>query len=154
MGMRNRRDQRIMPMPREYQIACAEFERLLSEARVAAGLATRNQSWTMVQGVFQVFRRRLSVEDAVRFSQVLPALARALFVADWDPDEKVRPFGERDAMTREVQALRRSHNFAPDTCIEDVAVAVRACVDVTAFDRVLATLSANARAFWTVSVPR
>eukprot|EP00873_Tetraselmis_striata_P008465 jgi/Tetstr1/428729/TSEL_018717.t1 len=140
-----------MPMPRDYQIACAEFERLLAVAQDAAGLTTRNQAWTMVQAVFQVFRKRLSLEDAIRFAQVLPALARALFVADWEPEADVQAFADRETMTREVQALRRHHNFAPDSCIADVAAAVRACVDVAAFERMLATLPAEAGAFWAVS---
>jgi len=138
-------------MPREYQIASAEFERLLTAAREAAGLTTRNQSWTMVQAVFQVFRRRLAPEDAIRFAQALPALARALFVADWEPDaEQAVPFADRETMTREAQALRKHHNFAPDSCIADVAVALRACVDEPAFDRMLARLPEPARAFWAV----
>lgn len=140
-----------MPMPREYQIACAEFDRLLAVAQDAAGLTTRNQTWTMVQAVFQVFRKRLSQEDAIRFSQVLPALARALFVADWEPEADVQAFADRETMTREVQALRRHHNFAPESSIADVAIAVRACVDVAAFERTLATLPSGARAYWAVS---
>ncbi|WP_349357577.1 DUF2267 domain-containing protein [Stappia sp.] len=140
-----------MPMPREYQIASAEFERLLNAARDEAGLTTRNQAWTMVQAVFRVFRRRLAPEDAIRFAQALPALARALFVADWEPgEEQIVAFADRETMTREAQSLRKHHNFAPDSCIADVAVALRACVDGPAFDRVLARLPAEARDFWAV----
>jgi len=60
-----------MPMPIEYQLAAPEFERFLRDAIEASGLATRNQAYTMVQGVFQVFRRRLDVRDAVRFADIL-----------------------------------------------------------------------------------
>lgn len=137
-----------MPMPPDYQHAAADFDRFLEIARDNAGLATRNQTYTMVQGVFIVFRRRLALADAIRFSQVLPALARALFVADWDVEAPPRPFEDRETLTREVQALRRHHNFAPDTCIRDVARALRACCDEAELDRVLAGLSREARAFW------
>ncbi|MBC2860360.1 DUF2267 domain-containing protein [Stappia sp. 28M-7] len=137
-----------MPMPLEYQRAAADFDRLLDIARESAGLATRNQAYTMIQGVFIVFRRRLELADAIRFAQVLPAVARALFVADWDLGAPLLPFEDREALTREVQALRRHHNFAPDTCIRDVARAVRACCDGADLDRILSTLSPQARAFW------
>ncbi|WP_067217077.1 DUF2267 domain-containing protein [Stappia indica] len=137
-----------MTLPSDYQNAAADFDRLLEIARDTAGLSTRNQTYTMVQGVFLVFRQRLELADAIRFAQVLPAVARALFIADWDVEAPVRPFADRETMTREVQALRRHHNFAPDTSIADVARAVRACCDEAALDRVLATLSPQARAFW------
>ena len=137
-----------MTLPSEYQHAAADFERLLEIARDTSGLSTRNQAYTMVQGVFIAFRRRLELADAIRFAQVLPAVARALFIADWDVEAPVRPFADRETLTREVQALRRHHNFAPDTCIRDVARALRACCDEAALDRVLSGLSPEARAFW------
>lgn len=137
-----------MPMPMEYQQASADFERFLASARDAAGLATRNQTYTMVQGVLQAFRARLTLRDALRFADVLPPVLRAIFVADWDVDAPLRPFSDRAAMTREVQALRADHNFAPDTAIADVAAALRAAVDADAFERVLRQLPAEAAAFW------
>lgn len=139
-----------MTMPAEYRTAAEDFERFLAAALDESGLATRNQVYTMVQGVFQAFRRRLDVRDAIRFADALPPLLRALFVADWDVDEPKRPFGTREAMTQEVQALRIDHNFAPDTAIRDVAAALRRSVDASALDRVLAELPNGARAFWSV----
>lgn len=137
-----------MPVPTEYQRATDDFYKLLMDARDSAGLMTTNQAYTMVQGVFQAFRRRVEIKEAIRFASVLPIGARALFVADWDVDEPMRPFDERAVITREVQELRPKHNFAPDTAIRDVAIAVRRNVDQDAFERVLATLSEEARRFW------
>ena len=137
-----------MPVPTEYQRATDDFYKLLMDARDSAGLMTTNQAYTMVQGVFQAFRRRVEIKAAIRFASVLPVGARALFVADWDVDEPMRPFEERAVITREVQELRPKHNFAPDTAIRDVAIAVRRNVAQDAFERVLATLSEDARRFW------
>ena len=137
-----------MPVPPEYQRASDHFFAFLADARDEASLSTVNQAYTMVQGVLQTFRRRLSLADAIRFAGVLPAGVRALFVADWDPDEPQRPFGDRAAMTAEVQALRQNHNFAPETAIRDVAVALRKHVEAADFDAVLATLPAGAVEFW------
>jgi uncharacterized protein (DUF2267 family) len=69
-----------MPVPAEYQRATDDFYKLLTDARDSAGLTTTNQAYTMVQGVLQVFRRRLEVNEAIRFLSVLPAGMRALFV--------------------------------------------------------------------------
>lgn len=118
------------------------------DARDSAGLMTTNQAYTMVQGVFHAFRRRVEIKEAIRFAGVLPVGARALFVADWDVGEPMRPFEERAFITREVQELRPKHNFAPDTPMRDVAIAIRRNVDQDAFERVLATLSEDARRFW------
>ena len=137
-----------MPVPAEYQRATDDFYKLLTDARDSAGLTTTNQAYTMVQGVLQVFRRRLEVNEAIRFSSVLPVGVRALFVADWDVNEPKCSFEDRDIMTKEVRALRAEHNFAPDTAIRDVATALRRNLDEAAFDRVLATLPQGATDFW------
>ncbi len=139
-----------MPIPMEIQHASEEFEAFLVDARDRSGLATRNQTYTMTQGVLQAFRRRLSVADAIRFAGVLPPVLRAIFVADWNPEEPQASFGDRESMIRDVQSLRRDHNFSPETCIDDVAAALRARVDESAFDRVLASLPAGAAEFWRV----
>ncbi len=65
----------------------------------------------MIQGVFNVFRRRLTREDAIIFNGVLNAGMRALFTADWNPYEKILPFGSIESMTKEVKSLRPDHNF-------------------------------------------
>ena len=137
-----------MPVPSEYARASDQFYSLLVDARDAAGLGSTHQAYTMLQGVLQVFRRRLDVGEAVRFASVLPPLVRALFVSDWDVDEPTRPFGDRAGMTKEVQSLRASHNFAPDTAIGDVARTLRGYVDEETFDLLLAELPDGAVAFW------
>jgi uncharacterized protein (DUF2267 family) len=139
-----------MPVPAQYQRATDDFYAFLVDARDQASLQTTNQSYTMVQGVLQTFRRRLSLADAVRFAGVLPAVVRAVFVSDWDPDEPQRPFADRVTLAAEVRALRPNHNFSPDTAIHDVAVALRKHVDVATFDRMLAALPEGAADFWRV----
>ncbi|MCC7252464.1 DUF2267 domain-containing protein [Hyphomicrobium sp.] len=141
-----------MTIPMEYRTAAKDFEQFLDDALEASGLATRNQVYTMVQGVFQMFRSRLGVGDAIRFANALPPLLRALFIDDWHVEQPQRPFDDRAAMTREAQALRRDHNFAPDSAIRDVAIALRRNVDEPAFDRVLSTLPDGAEEFWRVQV--
>jgi len=137
-----------MPVPAEYQRATDDFYKLLTDARDSAGLTTTNQAYTMLQGVLQVFRCRLEVDEAIRLLSVLPVGVRALFVADWDVDEPKLRFEDRAAMTKEVQALRAEHNFAPETAIRDVAAALRRNLDEAAFDRILATLLHGATEFW------
>lgn len=137
-----------MTLPPEYQRASQEFEKFMVDARDISGLATTNMAYTMVQGVLQAFRRRLNVRDAALFANVLPAVVRAIFVADWNTDEPQRAFEDRATMTKEVQSLRTAHNFAPDTAIQDVAKALRQNIDQAALDRVLAELPQGAVQFW------
>lgn len=137
-----------MPVPFNYKHASMAFEQFLLDARDVSGLATTHQTYTMVQGVFQAFRRRLDTKQAIRFANVLPPVLRALFIADWDLDEPRRPFEDRATMTREVQALRPDHNLAPESSIANVATALRRHIDPAALDRVLASLPARARDFW------
>lgn len=139
-----------MPVPVEYKRASMDFEQFMLDAREISGLATTHQTYTMVQGVFQAFRRRLDVKEAIGFANVLPPVLRALFVADWDLDEPRRPFEDRAIMTREVQSLRPDHNFAPPSSIHDVAAALRKNIDQAALDRALTGLPPGAVAFWQV----
>jgi uncharacterized protein (DUF2267 family) len=72
------------------------------------------------QGVLLVFRRRLSVADAIRFANALPVVLRALLVADWDTNQSRLSFGALIQMNEEVRQLRTKHNFSTDTAIQDV----------------------------------
>ena len=137
-----------MGIPPEYQRATDFFHQLLEDARDEADLNTVNQSYTMVQGVLQAFRRRLDVADAVRFANALPVGARALFVQYWDINEPKRPFEDRAVVTEEVRELRPQHNYAPYNAIRAVARALRRSLDEAAFDRVLASLPPGAAEFW------
>lgn len=141
-----------MPVPPECRRASIEFDRFLLDAREVADLTTTNQTYTMVQGVLQAFRRRLTIPEAIRFAGVLPPVLRAIFVTDCDTNEPRRDFGDVAEMIREVQALRPDHNFAPDTAIQAVAIALRKNIDETRFDRVLGSLPAPAREFWDAPV--
>lgn len=137
-----------MPVPSEYQRASLDFEGFLVDARECAGLVTTNQAYTMVEGVFRTFRRRLSVAEGLAFANVLPPVLRALFVEDWDTSEPVQPFASRAAMTAEVQALRAAHNFSPANAISSVASALRKHVQQERLELVLARLPAGAIQFW------
>ena len=137
-----------MPVPAEYERASAQFYEYLVDARDTAGLWSTHVTYTMTQGVFQVFRRRLSTKDAIAFANVLPICLRALFVTDWDTDEERKPFTDRESMTAEVKLLREEHNFSTDTAIRDVARALRRHVDGEVFDALLAQLPEGAVEFW------
>lgn len=137
-----------MPVPPEYQRASQHFEAFMADVCAASGLATTHMAWNMVVGVLHAFRRRLPLGDALRFASVLPPVVRAIYVADWDADEPLRPFGEVETMTGEVKALRAGHNFSTDTAIRDVATALRRHVDLAEFEALLATLPPGARAYW------
>ncbi len=142
-----------MPVPMEYRLASQDFDRFLGEVAQETGLATRNQAYTTTQGVLLCFRRRLSTDEAIAFAQVLPAMLRALFVMDWDPQVPRVTNWDRDLMTAEVRQLRIDHNFSPDTAIANVAHVLRGHVDPAAFARCLATLQPQAHEFWSPSVP-
>ncbi|MGF1570521.1 MAG: DUF2267 domain-containing protein [Nodosilinea sp.] len=139
-----------MPVPVEYQRASDEFYQYLVDARDTAGLWSTHVTYTMTQGVFQTFRRRLSTADAIAFANVLPICLRALFVTDWDTNEPQKSFEDRAEMMREVRSLRGEHNFSTETAIRDVAAALRRHVDEQAFDQMLAKLPEGAFGFWCV----
>ena len=137
-----------MPVPAEYERASDTFYKYLVDARDTAGLSSTHMAYTMTQGVFQVFRRRLSFPEAIDFANVLPVCLRALFVSDWDTAEPRKSFQDHAKMTEEVRSLRSEHNFSPDTAIHDVALVLRRYVDEMAFDQVLAGFPEGAVQYW------
>lgn len=137
-----------MPMPWTYRQATREWQAFLSDAKAAMDLTSDNAAFTAVEGVLRAFRRRLTPEQAIAFAQVLPAVLRALFVADWHLDEGVLPPGTRADWTAEAMALRPHHNLTPRTCVEATAIALRKSVLREDLDRVLAALPPFAAEFW------
>ena len=138
-----------MTRPMIYQHATEDFEAYLLDARDRLDTPSRNVAYTATDGVFRAFRARLDPQDALRFADVLPAVLRAIFVADWDLSDR-RVWADREILTQEVKALRQHHNFSPDSVIADVAWALRRHVDARTFDEMLAILPEEARSFWTV----
>jgi uncharacterized protein (DUF2267 family) len=138
-----------MTVPNEYRRASADFDALLAAIAEEAGLATRHQAYTTLQGVLLAFRRRLTAQEGILFVQVLPPMLRALFVMDWDPLAAPAPVLDRAAWRREVRELRPNHNISPPSAIEDVAAVLWRSVDPERFSRCLAQLPAFAREFWT-----
>lgn len=137
-----------MPIPAEYQRADDDFYKFLLDARDIAELGSTHQTYTMVQGVLQTFRRRLDVKETILFASILPPVLRAIFVTDWNINERKRPFEDRATMMKEVQSLRNTHNFSPDNAIRIVAKALRNNIDEAALDEVLAKLPKGAVEFW------
>ena len=141
-----------MPMPWAYRHASKDWSAFLDDAKDRLGLSSDNMAYTAVQGVLYTFRRRLSCAEGLEFANVLPAVLRAIFVADWHPENPPPPFARREDMAREAMAIRPRHNLTPPHAIEAVAWALRRAVDQAAFDRVLARLPEGAVAFWHVEV--
>lgn len=139
-----------MPMPWTYRQATREWQAFLADAQEAIGTPTDHSTFTAVEGVLRAFRARLTPQQAVDFAQILPAVLRALFVADWDLDAAILPPGSRADWTAEAQALRRHHNIAPDGCVAGTAIALRKSVQQADLERVLARLPAFATEFWSV----
>lgn len=139
-----------MPMPYAYRHASAEWRRFLDIAREEMALASDNSAYTAVEGVLLAFRRRLTTDQALRFADLLPAVPRAVFVANWHPAPPL-PWADRDRLTAEAQALRPHHNLTPANCIEATAIALRAVVPGGELDPVLARLGPEAEAFWQVA---
>ncbi len=137
-----------MPYPAEYQRATDDFESFMCAVRDEADFGSSHQAYTMTQGVFQTFRRRLSTKDAIRFANILPAGIRSLFLADWEPGEQQLPFSELEKMNAEVALLRPEHNFSRKNAIQIVAKVLSSQVDCQRLKEALSLLPPEAASFW------
>lgn len=147
----NRIDEK-MPLPWTYRHASKEWRAFLEDVKEQMSLSSDNMAYTAVDGVFQVFRRRLTAQQGLDFASVLPSVLRAIFVHQWDISADPVPFDSRPAMTAEVKQVRVNHNLTPDNAIEATAWALRRCTNARDLDRVLQALPAGAKDFWHVEV--
>lgn len=136
----------------EYRQASVDFDRFMEDLKEVSMLRTSHQAYTMLQAVLQVFRRRLTVQQALEFANILPPVLRAIFVSDWDSTEEPREFGTEAEMMAEVRSLRHNHNLSTDSAIRDVAEAVRSNIDPVVLDRALSKLPKAAFDFWRMPV--
>lgn len=138
-----------MPMPQTYFLASREFDAFLVDVRDTCLLQTHHQAYHTLRAVLLTFRAHLTTQQALTFANVLPAVTRAIFVEDWTVCDTPPPFPDRAALIAEVKSVRKDHNLAPDSAIEDVAAALRrSSIDERELDRVLAGLPEGAVDFW------
>jgi len=137
-----------MTMPQDYFLASRDFDAFMEDAKTALGHHSHHQTYTTVEAVLTVFRRRLTAAEGLRFASALPPVLRAIFVKDWIPQAERPPFGARAQLEAEVKTIRPRHNFAPDGAIAIVAGVLRRHVNAEDFERVMATLPDGARDFW------
>lgn len=141
-----------MPMPWTYRHAAKEWRAILDDLKDRMDMVSDNSAYTALDAVLQVFRRRLTAQQGLDFAAVLPSLPRAIFVAGWQVADPPAPFADREALTREVKAVRQNHNLTPDHAIEAVAWTLRRYTNPADLERVLARLPEGAAAFWHVEV--
>lgn len=141
-----------MPMPWTYRHASREWQAILDDLKDRMGLVSDNMAYTAMDGVLQVFRRRLTAQQGLDFASVLPSIPRAIFVAGWQVQEPPLPFHDRKTLVQEVKAIRQSHNLTPDNAIEATAWSLRRYMHKADLERVLARLPSGAIEFWHVDV--
>ncbi|MEM8974520.1 MAG: DUF2267 domain-containing protein [Pseudomonadota bacterium] len=141
-----------MPMPWTYRHASKEWRAFLDDAKERMSLDSDNMTYTAVDAVFQVFRRRLTAQQGLDFVAVLPSVARAVFVTGWNVSEPPVPFKPRKDLLAEAKNVRQHHNLTPNNAIEATAWAIRRRTNASDFERVLARLPKAAQEFWEVDV--
>ena len=136
-----------MTIPSNYLYADRDFRAFMVRAKETTEHETTNMVWGTLLGVFEVFRRRLDNGQRLAFAAVLPATLRAVFVESGPVDRPIA-FEPRERLIREVQGVHRDHQFATDTAIDDIALALGDFVDRKRLEEVLAAIGDEARQFW------
>lgn len=139
-----------MPCPQDYQIGDKIFYDFLNEVRIDTDLGSTHMSYTVTQGVFQCFKKRISIANSILFCNLLPAPLRALFVADWNPFQEILPAGNREDWLMDTQSLRKEHNFTYlcEDPVKSVAKVIRNYIDSDKFEIYLKNLPSDIREFW------
>lgn len=130
-----------MTVPNEYRQASSDFDHLLAEIADKCNLSSRHQAYTVAQAVLICLRRRMSLPEAIIFAQMLPVLARALFIENWNPLETPVADWDPERMTEEILSLRRHHNLADAQSLANVIKALGTAADRQNWSRGLPRLS-------------
>ncbi|MEM8691462.1 MAG: DUF2267 domain-containing protein [Pseudomonadota bacterium] len=141
-----------MPMPWTYRHASKEWCAILDDLKERMGLVSDNSAYTAMDGVLQVFRRRLTAQQGLAFASLLPSIPRAIFVANWQIETPPLAFTDRQSLTDEVKRVRRDHNLTPDNAIEATAWSLRRYMNSHDFERALTQMPPGAVSFWHVDV--
>ena len=139
-----------MPMPFTYRHATDEFRDFLAKLRQETLIASDNVLYTGTEAVLHSFRARLTVQQAVDFANLLPAVLRAIFVQDWNTAKARQPWPDRQTLRAEMLALRRDHNVCPQGLLEALLTAIPATMRRLDLDRLLESIGPEATDFWRV----
>lgn len=137
-----------MTVPMEFRTAQRDFDAFMIALRDRVMLQTTHQTYTMLDAVFRVFRKRLTLREFACFADGLPPLLRALFIKEWDPEAPIERFGTRQQHAAEILAVRQDHNLSTPTAIDEVRETLREQLGQDRFDALMGVLSPDARAFW------
>lgn len=137
-----------MTVPPDLVHASRDFDRLLEDVRDECMLQTRHQAYHTLRAVLHVLRNHLETGEAMALAGVLPPLTSVVFLEGYRADNDVQPFGDLAALNREVAAIRKDHNLAPQTAITDCARVLRHHCDEIRLDQALANLPKPAAWFF------
>ncbi|RXJ66396.1 hypothetical protein CRV08_13030 [Halarcobacter ebronensis] len=142
-----------MPFPIEYATATQDFYNFMDDVKHKADFHSFHVTYTMVQGVFQTFRSRVTVDEALKFANCLPVALRALFVKDWDVNQVQKEFESFEIMNEDVKSLRSDHNFSRDNAIEIVSSVLLNHVEQVYFSKMMDNMSDEIKLFWNYKSP-
>jgi uncharacterized protein (DUF2267 family) len=137
-----------MTVPQDYVNASRDFDRFMDDLMDISMLPTHHSAYAVLRAVLHVFRRHLTVTQALRFADTLPAVLRAIFVEDWQPRDNPPPFPHFEILLAELRAYRPDHTLLSETSISDVARALRRNVPSGDLKRALNALPPEAQRYW------
>lgn len=135
-------------MPYTYRHSSEEWRGFLKRVRARTLIESDNVIYTALQGLFRAFRARTEPHLVLEFGDTLPAVMRAILVADWKLDAPCQPWVTPPEIEQEVRAFRQAHNFAPVGILDDLIPEVRAEMNGKAFERVMARMPSEAQRLW------
>ena len=109
-----------MTIPPEITQASTQFMELLGALKERASLQTHTQCYAILRAVLHEFRGYMTTAQAIAFAGGLPPVVRAIFVADWRPDEAPPPPLAPREFTAAVVKRLSPHHVPPDSIVSDV----------------------------------
>jgi uncharacterized protein (DUF2267 family) len=137
-----------MTVPQDYQNASRDFDRFMDDLLEISMLPTHHSAYAVLRAVLHVFRGHLTVAQALRFADALPAVLRAIFVEGWQPRDDPPPFPHPEILLAELRAYRPDHTLVGETSVGDVARALRRHVPAGDLKRALNALPPQAQRYW------
>jgi len=107
-----------MTIPLDVTNATEQLEAWVQELQERALLGSVNQSFPLLRAVLQELRDRVTLDDALRLADALPALVRGVMLERWHP-EVPNPLAGRPYLAA-VRERVAGHHVPPDSIVDDV----------------------------------
>ncbi len=137
-----------MSVPDVVAHSVQQAQEWLKSLRDNAGLANTDEALAILRAVLHQLRDRLTVAEAVDFSQQLPTIIRGIYFEGWQPHRVPEKVNTQEEFIDKVTLKLLPRTNPADRAIRDVFALLAHALDPGEIADVIAQMPAELKEFW------